>query len=286
MEVVSSFYSMKKFKSLLLEILLVILLIPLLVSNIFISISAEAHKLLESYHNDNTGFESALTIPNYTISWAIYQQLGGEENVQARFYKFNNNEINGNFFAQLNIPKIEKYRAFAPSLILIGPKTKNDNSNNQGLIQSNSATINKSNTSNSTLPFHIPSGYQIIKRVDYQGITPPSIFYEPFTQTSYWERQALKTKLQDAGIYYIVVMNNVDSINKNNEGKFSLAVGEVEDFSLADLFILLPYTWIKVNLFFNGYLRIFVAAIIFVFIVIILPVMVIYMRNRREKIIS
>jgi len=275
--------------SLLLEILLVILLIPLLVSNIFIAISVEAHKLLESYHNDNTGFESALTIPNYTISWAIYQQLGGEDNVQARFYKFNNNEINGTFFAQLNVPKIEKYRAFAPSLILIGPKTKNDNSDNQGLIilvsPSNSVTINKSNTIN-TLPFHIPPGYQIITRVDYQGITPSPIFYEPFTQTSYWERQALKTTLQDTGIYYIVVMNNVDSVNKNNEGKFSLAVGEVEDFSLADLFILLPYTWIKVNLFFNNYLRIFVAAIIFVFIVIILPIIVIYMRKRREKIIS
>jgi len=275
--------------SLLLEILLVILLIPLLVSNIFIAISVEAHKLLESYHNDNTGFESALIIPNYTISWAIYQQLGGEDNVQARFYKFNNNEINGTFFAQLNVPKIEKYRAFAPSLILIGPKTKNDNSDNQGLIilvsPSNSVTINKSNTIN-TLPFHIPSGYQIITRVDYQGITPSPIFYEPFTQTSYWERQALKTTLQDTGIYYIVVMNNVDSVNKNNEGKFSLAVGEVEDFSLADLFILLPYTWIKVNLFFNDYLRIFVAAIIFVFIVIILPIIVICVRKRREKIIS
>jgi hypothetical protein len=275
--------------SLLLEILLVILLIPLLISNIFIAISVEAHKLLESYHNDNTGFESALIIPNYTISWAIYQQLGGEDSVQARFYKFNNNEINGTFFAQLNVPKIEKYRAFTPSLILIGPKTKNDNSNNQGLIilvsPSNSVTINKSNTVN-TLPFHIPSGYQIITRVDYQGITPSPIFYEPFTQTSYWERQALKTTLQDTGIYYIVVMNNMDNVNKNNEGKFSLAVGEVEDFSLADLFTLLPYTWIKVNLFFNDYLRIFVAAIIFVFIVIILPIIVIYMRKRREKIIS
>jgi hypothetical protein len=82
MAVVSSFYSMKKFKSLLLEILFVILLIPLIESNIFIAIIAEAHKLLESYHNDNTGFESAFTIPNYTISWAIYQQLGGE-----RMYK-------------------------------------------------------------------------------------------------------------------------------------------------------------------------------------------------------
>jgi hypothetical protein len=63
-----------------------------------------AHKLLESHvvdseqDKDNTIFGSALRIPDHTVSWAIYQQLGGPDNVEARFYKFENKQPSSNLY--------------------------------------------------------------------------------------------------------------------------------------------------------------------------------------------
>ena len=70
---------------------------------------AEAHKLLEIPYDSNLKFESALTIPNHTVSWAIYQGLGGQDNATAMFYKFDNKEKNSSFYAQISIPKVEKH---------------------------------------------------------------------------------------------------------------------------------------------------------------------------------
>ena len=52
--------------------LLFVLSVTLFLSSAFIA-KTEAHKLLEIPYDDNTEFESALTIPNHTVSWAIYQ---------------------------------------------------------------------------------------------------------------------------------------------------------------------------------------------------------------------
>lgn len=60
-------------------------------------IVVEANKLLSGNANDNSKFTSAMVIPNHTISWAIYQTLDGNEGVDARFYKFNNTQINSSF---------------------------------------------------------------------------------------------------------------------------------------------------------------------------------------------
>ena len=46
--------------------------VTLFLSSAFIA-KAEAHKLLEIPYGSNVEFESALTIPNHTVSWAIYQ---------------------------------------------------------------------------------------------------------------------------------------------------------------------------------------------------------------------
>lgn len=81
----------------ILGIFLFILSIHLSLPNIFIINNVEAHKLLESPHNNNSRFESALTLPNHTVSWVMYQQLG-QDNVEARFYKFDNKQINSSFY--------------------------------------------------------------------------------------------------------------------------------------------------------------------------------------------
>jgi hypothetical protein len=267
-----------------LGLLLFFIWITLFLSNTFAN-NAEAHKLLESPYNNNTEFESALSIPDHRVSWGLYDHLGGENNVKARFYKFDNKEINSSFYAHLSIPKIEKYLNFTPSFALIGSVTKNNSSDaftkSADPVNRNLANNYGVNSSND-----VPRGYQILMESDYQGKIPSPIFYEPFTQTSYWERQEIRTQLNNLGNYYLVVFNdnndiNMRNINSNDEWKFSLAVGEVEDFSLQDYVILLPYSWLKVKLFFNDYLSIFIALVIVVFFVMLLMLLIILKMRKK-----
>ena len=252
--------------------------------------AVDAHKLLRNNDNDNSKFTSALIIPNHTISWAVYQQLDGKEGIDARFYKFNNSQINSSFYAQIVVPKIEQFANFTPSLMLLEPKSYKVGDNNiSSVIKDNNLML--SNNTNNPLPFGIPTNYQIIINQDYNETLPSSTFYEPFTQTSYWERQEINTNLNKLGTYYIVVFNNYDNdITSGNNvsnykdkpelGKFSLAVGKIEDFSILDLFILIPYSWMNVKLFFNDYLSLTLGVSIFVLVVIVLPIVLIKRRKR------
>jgi hypothetical protein len=159
---------------------------------------------------------------------------------------------------------IDEYKKFTPSLILLETDVN---------IQNNSISMfdNYSNyTNNNYLQFEISKNYRILLKNDYQGSASSSIF-EPFTQTSYWERQAIRTQLQSLGTYYIVVYN--ENNGSGTEGKFVLVVCEVEDFSLLDFFIQIPYSWIKLKLFFDDYLSIFIVTIIFISLALILFIM-------------
>lgn len=220
----------------------------------------EAHKLLSGNGNDNSKFTSAMIIPNHTISWAVYQTLNVDEGIDARFYKFNNAQINSSFYAQIIIPKIDEFVNFTPSLILLEPNsyTVDDNAITN-VINDNKST--SSNNINYTLPFGIPTNYQILINKTYNDTLPSPTIYEPFTQLSYWERQEINSKLDKLGTYYVVVYNSYDDSDNNTQqqnstikfGKFSLAVGKIEDFSISDLLVLIPYSWISVKLFFNDY---------------------------------
>ena len=236
--------------------------------------NAEGHKLLEISSNDNTNFEYSLTIPNHTISWAIYQTMDSDKS-NARFYKFENDRINNSLYAQISIPQIEKYKNFSPSLVILEPLS-NINSNYTIMIDN---YLNHSNTNTNSLPFEIPNNYKVLVKEDYQESKPSVTFYEPFTQTNYWEKQEIRIKLQNLGTYYIVVYNQNN--DGETDGKFTLAVGNVEDFSLLDFFIQISYSWIKIKLFFNDYLSIFF--VIFIFISFALILFIIFKKVPRKK---
>ena len=178
---------------------------------------------------------------------------------------------------------------------MIGPDLK-DSGNDTFAMFGNAVDVNQAKNGssiNSNLPFGMPQGYHTLIQSDYNGAIPSPVFYEHFTQTSYWERQEIRTMLPSLGVYYVVVFdmdgsgksdkNNSSSDSSINEGKFGLAVGETEDFSMQDYLVLLPYSWIKVKLLFNDYLSIFVAFTVFVFLVIILPSTILIMRRKRKK---
>lgn len=104
----------------------------------------------------------------------------------------------------------------------------------------------------------------INKKIIYEKGFPGNEFYEPFGQVTYWERQELKTEIPTDGKYFLVVMDE-----KDQSGKYSLAIGTIEDFSGADFFTILPKAWIDTKLFVNDYVSIGISVLILIGIVII-----------------
>ena len=95
------------------------------------------------------------------------------------------------------------------------------------------------------------SQMQFKEKVFFEGNFPSTEFYEPFGQVTYWERQELKTEIPADGKYFIIVMDE-----KNQNGKYSLAIGTIEDFSGADIFTILPKAWFDTKIFVNDYVSI------------------------------
>ena len=215
---------------------------------IVLSISpvAHAHKLI-SHDDSHRDFESALVIPDHKISWAIYDNLGVEE---SKFYTFDAKK-GDSFYASIVIPKLEGLENYSPSLILM-----NDDLFNGAGPSSN-----------------IESSVQ---KFLYEGDYPGNEFYEPFGQVTYWERQEVTTIIPADGQYFILV-----SDEKNQSGKYALAVGTIEDFSGSDFFTTLPKAWFETKLFFNDY----VSFIIGISILVGFPIMIflIILRNKIFK---
>ena len=212
-----------------------------------ISISpAYGHKLI-SHDDSHRDFDSALVIPDHKISWAIYENLGVEE---AKFYTFDAKK-GDSFYASIVVPKLDGLENYSPSLILM-----NGNLFNDDVLSSN-----------------IESN---IQKSLYEGDYPGNEFYEPFGQVTYWERQEIKTIIPEDGQYFILVLDE-----KNQSGKYSLAIGTIEDFSGADFFTILPKAWFDTKIFVNDYYSLAIG----ISILIGIPILMIFaiLRNKIFK---
>lgn len=182
---------------------------------------AYGHKLI-SHDDSHRSFEKALLIPDHKISWAIYDDLGMGE---AKFYSFDAKQ-GDSFYASIVVPKISGLEDYSPTLILVNSDTLE-----------NKESIFKNEIS--------------LEKFPYEGTYPGREFYEPFGQVTYWERQEVKKTIPSDGKYFIVVTDE-----KNQSGKYSLAVGTIEDFSGSDFFTILPKAWFDTKLFVNDYFSI------------------------------
>ena len=111
------------------------------------------------------------------------------------------------------------------------------------------------------------------KKINYEKNFPGVEFYEPFGQITYWERQELKTDIPVDGTYFLVVIDE-----KNQSGKYSLAIGTIEDFSLVDFFTILPKAWIDTKLFVNDYNSITLSVLILIGF-LSLPILVLFRKK-------
>ena len=214
---------------------------------IIISLSpAYGHKLI-SHDDSHRDFNSALLIPDHKISWAIYDNLGINE---SKFYTFDAKQ-GDSFYASIVIPKLEGLENYSPSIILMNDDLFTGKSQSSD-IQSN------------------------IQKFLYEGNYPGNKFYEPFGQVTYWERQEVKTIIPKDGQYFILVLDE-----KNQSGKYSLAIGTIEDFSGYDFFTILPKAWFDTKIFVNDYISLAIGVFILVSIPIFLSVII--LRNKIFK---
>ncbi|MDH3277004.1 MAG: hypothetical protein OEM21_02780 [Nitrosopumilus sp.] len=211
---------------------------------------AYAHKLI-THDDTHRSFETALQIPDHKISWAIYENLAANE---AKFYSFEAKH-GESLYASIVIPKMEDLETYSPTLVLVG----------DGIFQ------------NDSIPFETSLGVQ---KIPYKGEFPSREFYEPFGQVTYWERQEVRMNIPTDGEYFIVVLDE-----KNQSGKYSLAIGTIEDFSGGDIFTTLPTAWIETKLFVNDYISIVIVVIILITIPII-PILFIVRKKVKQKISS
>lgn len=235
--------------------------------------SVHAHKPLAS--NNNNVLEGATQIPDHKISWAIYQELEGTEEVNYYRFSARQGEI-GFLHAGKTILDIEKFQSFSPTVVLIGKnldKAKLDAQNSQVRLAHSRDTVYN------YLNMHGNTG--LVLEYDNNNSVLPKLLYEPFTQTSYLIRQvlAIPSLPSTTGEYAVAIYDG--RLQSDGLRKYVLAIGEREDFGPIDFFTTLPAARFETKLYFQDYLSMAVAiAVIASAIMIIILISTIIFRKR------
>lgn len=176
---------------------------------------AWAHRYI---HNDGSHLDAdtALDVGDIEISTVVYHTApAGKTELWLRF----DAEAGQRASIQIGVPYIDRYRDYRPAFALLGP----------GLEEV-------------ALPFQTPEGYGAFLFTT-DGIASPDVFNEEFTGTISWTFEMQHIILPETGRYYIVGF-----VPSNEAGKYWIAPGTREYFSLADILIL-PYVIYKVRTF-------------------------------------
>jgi len=181
---------------------------------------AYGHRYLET--EGKGGRNNPVPVTDHQISWAAYGKIS--EAGEIDYYRFEAKR-DEEIYASIVIPKLERLRDFAPEFALIGP----------GLHEVESPP----NDADRFLDVRENEGVMVSR----YGAGEESVFFEPFTQTSYYERQELRIDAPETGTYHVAVYHPDGAT-----GKYVLAIGEKEVFGPKDI-LGLPATWWKVRIF-------------------------------------
>ena len=189
----------------------------MLLLTLLATFSVSAHKYLETESSRTR--EDPVLVSDHQVSWAAYEEL--EREGQVDYYKFKA-EKGEEIYASLLVPRIDRFSDFQPDLALIGPGLP-DKLDERGA------------------PLDVREGEGALVR-RYEG-EENEVFFEPFTQTSYWERQVIRRQAPEDGTYLVAVWSSRQEV-----GKYVLAIGEREAFGPADI-LEYPSVWWKVRIF-------------------------------------
>jgi hypothetical protein len=182
-----------------------------------------AHKPIFVDPLSNTTRANAIKISDPEISWAVYAQLSQADEVN--YYRFEGKR-GLRVQIEMSVPRIESARDFGFDVALIG----------KGL------------TDEVHVPVALETGEGVIVVAD-EGQDDARVFDEPFTQTAYWQSQALSAELPADGTYTIAVYDP-----HGRTGKYVLAIGEREDFGVGDI-ANMPSIVLRVHEFFGDDVR-------------------------------
>lgn len=183
---------------------------------------AEAHIPL-----DTTGSSTKsepIKVNNHKISWAAYKSLN--EGGQVDYYRFEAKK-GEEIYAGMVIPLIDRLENFSPEFALIGPGLESDYSDF------------KKDKINNLLKIKPDEGIIVVKYEKEEK----DVFFEPFTQTSYWRKQEFYINAPKTGIYHLAVF----SVN-NQTGKYTFTIGKQEKWGATNL-IKLPKIWWDTRMF-------------------------------------
>lgn len=143
--------------------------------------------------------ENPWEIDDPTVSTALYATLESRGDVDYFSFEGLAREV---ILLELTIPQIEGQENFAPTMALMGPGLPDD-----------------------ALPdkVAVPEGAGVLVIEPPSG--PAPTFYEPFSRTSYWERQEQRVTLPAGGRYVVAVWHPDGEV-----GRYTFVIGEKEKF--------------------------------------------------------
>jgi hypothetical protein len=192
----------------------------ILLALVVISPSALGHRYLKT--GGTEGRDDPVVVKDHQISWAAYSSLTKKNDVD--YYRFDAT-AGEEIYASILVPKIKRLKGFSPDLALIGPGIDELQKDLRAPEQN----------------LDLREGEGLL--LDRYSGDKDEVFFEPFTQTSYWERQELRLKAPQTGAYFLAVFHPDD-----RTGKYVLAIGEREVFGVGDI-LGLPGTWWRVSKF-------------------------------------
>jgi hypothetical protein len=176
------------------RIKLLSLLLGLLLAGTLVS-SALAHQ--PYFEEEDIEAGKPWEIKDPSISTALYATLESPGDVDYFSFEGLTREV---ILLELTIPQIEGQADFAPTMALMGP----------GLPDAD-----------------LPDGVTVPEGAGALFIEPPlgpaPTFYEPFSRTSYWERQEQRVTLPAGGRYVVAVWHPDGEV-----GRYTFVIGEKE----------------------------------------------------------
>ncbi|MEG0371080.1 MAG: hypothetical protein RR645_02170 [Clostridium sp.] len=184
-----------------------------------------------NYEKGDISFNSPHIIEKHKISNLFNGELIDKNDVD--FVKFKG-EKGDEFYIEMRVPITKKYKNDSPSMALI--------SNN--IIQKDK------------VPFSLPekSGVILINASTYY-----KEYKEPYTFKKYNIAQTIRGEIPDSGEYFIAIFGD-------NGGKYTLKTGERESATIFEI-LRFPFTYIRLNYFFEPVGTIIKGSIIIIFII-------------------
>jgi hypothetical protein len=164
-------------------------------------------------NEENNSLDNAFEVPNPTKSWTLYREL--HEIGEVEYFKLHLYE-GERFVVSVYTPR-NAMTGFVPNLVVMGPRIEQ------------SPMVPKT--------IETPQGVKVSL---IEGSRPEAPEYEPFTPASYYFTAEYREDVGIEGDYYFAVYS------ERGEGKYGVAVGYVEEFTLRE-WLMIPIDVIGIH---------------------------------------